>query len=232
MVAAIDGLAYAARRFGTPYVSGNVSLYNQSKSGRTVAPSPIVACVGGIENIAQTASMAFKRAGSALYFVGSPEERVGGSVYADLLGIADALLPAIAYDRIEREIALLRAAYAADLVLAAHDISDGGALVAFAKMAFATADDARIGMRLSASPLDGREGLAAFGEACGFIVEVTDAAAFAALAAKHGVEAMHVGVTTAEYTFTFAGGIERSLDALLETWSAPLRDFYAPAGAA
>jgi phosphoribosylformylglycinamidine (FGAM) synthase-like enzyme len=141
------------------------------------------------------------------------------------------VLPPIAYDRVEREIALLRAAYAADLVLAAHDISDGGALVAFAKMAFATADGARIGMRLAPSPLDGCDGTAAFGEACGFIVEVTDAIAFSALAATHGAGVQHVGETTADYTFAFAGGIERSLDALYATWSAPLRDFYAPATA-
>jgi len=232
MVAAIDGLAYAARRFGTPYVSGNVSLYNQSKSGRTVAPSPIVACVGGIENIAQTASMAFKRAGSPLYFVGRPEERTGGSVYADLLGITNAMLPAISYDRVEREIALLLAAYAGNLVLAAHDISDGGALVAVAKMAFATAGGARIGMRLDESPLDGREGVAAFTETCGFIVEVTDAPAFEALAKTHGAGAMRIGETSAPFTFAFAGNIERSLDDLYETWSAPLRDFYAPAAVA
>ncbi|HEY5349461.1 MAG TPA: AIR synthase-related protein, partial [Candidatus Lustribacter sp.] len=231
MVAAIDGLAYAARRLGTPYVSGNVSLYNQSKSGRTVAPSPIVACVGGIDNIARTATLAFKRSGSALYFVGRPEERVGGSVYADLLGITNALLPGIVYDRVEREIALLRAAYAGDLVLAAHDISDGGALVALAKMAFATIEGARIGVRLTASPLDGRDGTAAFGEACGFIVEAADDARFAALAAAQRVEVLRLGETTAGYTFAF-GDIERPLDALYETWSAPLRDFYAPAAAA
>jgi phosphoribosylformylglycinamidine synthase II len=226
LVAAIDGLAYAARRFGTPYVSGNVSLYNQSKSGRTIAPSPIVACVGGIDNIAQTATMAFKHAGSPLFFVGVPEERVGGSVYADLLGITDAQLPPIAYDRIEREITLMRAAFAADVVLAAHDISDGGALVALAKVSFATFDGARLGARLAATPLDGRAGNAAFGEACGFIVETTDAADFMALAATHGIEPLLIGETTTDYTLTF-GGIVRSLDALYETWSAPLRDFYA-----
>jgi phosphoribosylformylglycinamidine synthase len=197
-----------------------------------VAPSPIVACVGGIENIAQTASMAFKRAGSPLYFVGRPEERTGGSVYADLLGITNAMLPAISYDRVEREIALLLAAYAGNLVLAAHDISDGGALVAVAKMAFATAGGARIGMRLDESPLDGREGVAAFTETCGFIVEVTDAPAFEALAKTHGAGAMRIGETSAPFTFAFAGNIERSLDDLYETWSAPLRDFYAPAAVA
>jgi phosphoribosylformylglycinamidine synthase len=231
MVAAIDGLAYAARRLGTPYVSGNVSLYNQSKSGRTVAPSPIVACVGAIDDISQAASMAFKRAGSALYFVGVPEERVGGSVYADLLGIGDAMLPAIAYDRVEREIALVLAAYGAGLVLAAHDVSDGGALAGLAKMAFATIDNARIGVRLAPSPLDGRDGTAAFSETCGFLVEVTDAASFEALAAAQAVAILRIGETTAAYTFAF-GGIERSLDGLHETWSAPLRDFYAPAAAA
>jgi phosphoribosylformylglycinamidine synthase len=230
MVAAIDGLAYAARRLGTPYVSGNVSLYNQSKSGRTVAPSPIVACVGGIDNIAQTASMAFKRAGSALYLIGAPEERIGGSVYADLLGISGAPLPGIAYDRVEREIVLLLAAYAGDIVLAAHDVSDGGALVALAKMAFATVNNARLGVRLVESALDGRAGTAAFGEACGFIVEVTDEASFRKLAVTHGVDVLRLGETTAAYTFAFAG-IERALDALYETWSAPLRDFYAPAAA-
>jgi len=231
MVAAIDGLAYAARRLGTPYVSGNVSLYNQSKSGRTVAPSPIVACVGGIDDIAKSAGMAFKRAGSGIYFIGRAEERLGGSAYADVLGITDAMLPPVAYDRVEAEIALLLAAYADDLVLAAHDISDGGALVAFAKMAFATIGNSRIGLRLVESPLDGRHGVAAFGEACGFIVEVTDEAAFAALAAARGVAVLRVGETTAEFTFAFGGGLERSLDDLHETWSAPLRDFYAPATA-
>jgi phosphoribosylformylglycinamidine synthase II len=231
MVAAIDGLAYAARRLETPYVSGNVSLYNQSKSGRTVAPSPIVACVGGIENIAQSASMAFKRAGSALYFIGLPEERIGGSVYADLLGIGGAPLPGIPYDRVERELALLWAAYAGNLVLAAHDVSDGGALVALAKMAFATVDDARIGVRLGDSPLDGRSGVAAFAEACGFLLEVTDAAAFEVLAAENHIDVLRIGETTAEYTFAF-GGIRRDVDVLYETWSAPLRDFYGPAAVA
>ncbi len=234
MVAAIDGLAYAARRLGTPYVSGNVSLYNQSKSGRTVAPSPIVACVGGIEDIAQTATMAFKRAGSAVFLLGRPEERLGGSVYADLLGIADAALPGIDYERVEAEMEMLRESYLVDLVLAAHDVSDGGVLVALAKMAFATVDGARIGMRLGPSPLDGSAGVAAFSETCGFVVEVTDGEAFAALARDEGIDVVRLGETTAAYTFTFGGGLERDLDVLYETWSAPLRGFYAaaPAGAA
>ena len=47
-----------------------------------------------------------------------------------------------------------------------------------------------------------------------------------ALAETHGLSVLRIGETTAAYTLTF-GGIERSLDALHELWSAPLRDFYA-----
>lgn len=231
MVAAIDGLSYAARRLGTPFVSGNVSLYNQSKSGRTVAPSPIVACVGGLADVSKTASMAFKRAGSALYFIGPPETQCGGSVYADLLGIAGAPLAQLDYERVVRENALLAAAYAADLVLAAHDVSDGGALAGLAKMAFATREGARIGVRLSESPLDGSSGVAGFTENCGFLVEVNGEVEFAALAVTHGVDVLRLGETAAAYAF-IGPGLHRDLDALHAIWSAPLRDFYAPAAVA
>ena len=68
-VAAVDGLAEAANALGVPFVSGNVSLYNRSSSGNHVAPSPIVACVGTIADVANTVTMALKRAGSPIAFV-------------------------------------------------------------------------------------------------------------------------------------------------------------------
>ncbi|MCA9750587.1 MAG: phosphoribosylformylglycinamidine synthase subunit PurL, partial [Gemmatimonadetes bacterium] len=54
-VDAVRGLSDAARGIGTleldepealPFVSGNVSLYNESSTGRAVPPSPIVCCLG------------------------------------------------------------------------------------------------------------------------------------------------------------------------------------------
>jgi phosphoribosylformylglycinamidine synthase len=216
---------------GTPFVSGNVSLYNQSKSGRTVAPSPIVACVGGIEDIAKTATMALKRAGSAVYALGSCSPRLGGSVYAELLGISGALLPTLDYDEIARTNALVLAAFRNDLIEAAHDVSDGGTLVALAKMAFATHDAARLGLVLEASTRDGVERDDAFAEAAGFVVEVPDDRRFAALAAAMGVPCERLGTVGADYTLRFADGSQAALDDLYEQWSAPLRDFYATAGA-
>ncbi len=231
LVAAIDGLSYAARRLGTPFVSGNVSLYNQSKSGRTVAPSPIVACVGGIDDISTTATMAFKRVGSALYAVGRYDAQLGGSVYAELRGIAGAMLPKLDYDELERANALVLGGFRDGLILAAHDVSDGGTLVALAKMAFATHERTRIGVTMIASARDGIARDDAFVEASGFIVEVPDDDRFPALAASLGVSLERLGTTSESYAFTFADGSSASLDALHDVWSAPLRDFYAAASA-
>ncbi len=227
LVAAIDGLSYAARRLGTPFVSGNVSLYNQSKSGRTVAPSPIVACVGGIDDIATCATMAFKRAGAAIFGIGLADTQLGGSAYADLLGIEGMMLPKLDYDDVARSIDLVLAGFRAGLIAAAHDVSDGGTLVALAKMAFATHDAARIGVTMAAGARDGIACDDAFAEATGFLVEVTDADAFAKLALARDVVVERIGVTTEAYAFGFADGSSRSLDALHDVWSKPLADFYA-----
>jgi len=43
-----------------PVISGNVSFYNQSASGRSVAPSPIVACVGLVDDYRRSRSQHLK----------------------------------------------------------------------------------------------------------------------------------------------------------------------------
>ena len=71
-VAAVDGLAEAARALEVPFVSGNVSLYNRSSSGNHVAPSPIVGCIGAIDDVSRTLTPAFKEADSALVVLTPP----------------------------------------------------------------------------------------------------------------------------------------------------------------
>ncbi len=211
-------------------MSGNVSLYNQSKAGRTVAPSPIVACVGGIDDIAASATIAFKRAGSSIYVVGVADTQLGGSVYAELLGIDGATLPKLDYDDIDRSIAFVLAGFRDGVISAAHDISDGGTLVALAKMAFATHEGSRIGIAMSAGARDALACDDAYAEASGFLIEVAadDDERFAMLAFTRDVVVERIGTTTEAYAFQFADGSTASLDALHEIWSAPLREFYAP----
>ena len=49
---AIDGITAAATALGTPVVSGNVSLYNET-DGRSIPPAPVVGCVGLVPDVRQ-----------------------------------------------------------------------------------------------------------------------------------------------------------------------------------
>jgi phosphoribosylformylglycinamidine synthase len=209
-----------------------VSLYNQSKSGGAIAPSPIVACVGGIADISKTATSAFKRAGSTLRYLGVPQAALGGSVFADVMGVATNALPVPAYATIRAALGLLAAAYARDLVCAAHDVSDGGLLACVAEMAFPTLAGSPLGARLYAPGWAG-DVLAHevwFAEYGGFVVEVGDDAEFARLAADFEVPAPAIGETIADPAIVLSEPRESIvLHALCERWSAPLRDFYGSA---
>jgi phosphoribosylformylglycinamidine synthase len=71
-VAAVDGLAEAARALEVPFVSGNVSLYNRSSSGNHVAPSPIVGCIGTLDDVSRMITPGFKETGSVLVVLAPP----------------------------------------------------------------------------------------------------------------------------------------------------------------
>jgi phosphoribosylformylglycinamidine synthase len=231
-VAGVDGIAHAARELAVPFVSGNVSLYNTSANGSAIPASPIVACVGTIADISRTATQRFKAPGRALFFVGLAQSAVGGSVYAEIRGISDTL-PQPNYEHLRRELRVLAAGFDRGLIAAAHDISDGGLLVAVAEMAFANAATGMtIGARLrDASNWSGGGATQLedyFGEYGGFVVEAIDAEAFAALGAEFDANVASIGETIAEPALRLEadGGARLDLFALFERWSAPLRDFY------
>ncbi|HTV72550.1 MAG TPA: phosphoribosylformylglycinamidine synthase subunit PurL [Candidatus Acidoferrales bacterium] len=230
LVVSIDGLAHAARELGVPFVSGNVSLYNVSANGNAIPPSAIVACVGTTADISKTANAAFKEAGSTLFLLGEARAHLGGSVVADILQLRKTELPAIEYARVRAEIACLLRAFDRGLVLAAHDISDGGLLAAIAEMAFASRPYGLIGAEVEDSELwapDVVHIAAYFGEAQGFVCEVNDRAAFEALARETGAAHSVIGRTIdrPELHLKLTGD-RLDLHRLHEVWSAPLRDFY------
>ena len=109
------------------------------------------------------------------------------------------------------------------LVLAAHDVSDGGLLVSLAEMAFAA--NLEIGIALDVAC----EERTAFAESGSFIIETRSAAAFEALCAREGAAVARIGETIADPVLRCVHGFETGLRALHEAWSAPLRDFYADA---
>jgi len=237
-VAAVDGIARAATALSVPFVSGNVSLYNQSAAGTSIPPSAIIACVGTIADVSRSMTPGFKRAGSQLYYVGRVGEHIGGSVLAEVNGIAQSRLPPIDYVEVRRQLAIVLDAIASGIVLSVHDVSDGGIFTAVAEMAFATHGRARIGAELMHHhPEPPRlawctgPATAFFGEHGGFILEVTPG--FHALLEDYGAERDYFwpinGMTSEKYELAIDGDgckYTYSFDELYEAWSAPLRNFY------
>ncbi|HXR10750.1 MAG TPA: AIR synthase related protein, partial [Gaiellaceae bacterium] len=68
---AIEGIAQAAEALGIPVVSGNVSLYNET-DGRPIPPTPVVGCVGIVEDV-RTVPSGWQR-GDAVLLATAPEE--------------------------------------------------------------------------------------------------------------------------------------------------------------
>ena len=232
-VAAVDGLAEAAAALGVPFVSGNVSLYNRSSSGRHVAPSPIVSCIGTLADVSVSTRMAFKRAGSPVVVLQAPSSgaALGGSVLAELLGIDGGELPAADFPWFTRACAFVRDAIVRGVVLAARDVSDGGYLEAATEMAIAS-DGAPIGVRIGeVAPVAASTTWARFAEAPGFVLEVGDFAQFVALAETYALpfrlDMQTIAEPCIEHIDAGARVIDRrTLAELREAWEAPLRDFY------
>jgi phosphoribosylformylglycinamidine synthase len=228
LVHAIDGLAVAARELGTPYVSGNVSLYNESKSGNAIPASPIVACVGGLQDVAQVVTAPFKAAGNTLFLVGRPQNAAGGAVFAELLQQTGGPVPPIDYERAIADIAFFRAAADGGFITAARSIGRGGVLATICEMAFPTLESTPIGARLT-HPRTWGNGVtgeleAYFGESGGFVIETRDGDALADIASE-SADVIRIGETLAG-TELILDGAQFDLRELRGTWRAPLREVY------
>lgn len=77
------GMAEACDVLNTPVVSGNVSLYNETRTS-SIFPTPVVGMVGLIEDIKYLETFQ-PQAGDALYLVGNTEAHFGGSQIEKLL---------------------------------------------------------------------------------------------------------------------------------------------------
>jgi phosphoribosylformylglycinamidine synthase II len=184
---------------GVPVVSGNVSFYNQSETGDAIAPTPIVACVGRIDDAARARNMAFKRAGSVVAFLGKIHARLGGSEYERFYGSPDPF--DVPVPDFEAEPGVLRAVVRGMVegaVLSAHDVSHGGMLVAAAEMMMAGRPDivaCELDFTSTPSSEWGTHGL--FAEFGGILVEVAEAAwpSFSERLERDGVPLRRLGET-------------------------------------
>ena len=193
LVEAIRGLGDAARELGTPVVSGNVSLYNET-SGRAIYPTPTVAMVGLLDDWERHAVSHFGEEGRTLVLLGENREDLAGSEWLALRrGLEAGYPPAVDLAHERRLHALLAALVAEGLAPTAHDVSDGGLAVALAEAALA--GPRRIGTRVELTDTIRPDALL-FGEAPGRVILATGAPAEVLRRAREaGVPARAIGRT-------------------------------------
>jgi phosphoribosylformylglycinamidine synthase len=144
----VRGIGEACRALDFPVVSGNVSLYNET-NGRAILPTPTIGGVGLLEQFTHSMTVAFKAEGEALFLIGETRGWLGQSVYLrDLCGREEGAPPPVDLATERRHGDFVRALIRDGLITAAHDVSDGGLLIALAEMAITSG----IGAILEAPP--------------------------------------------------------------------------------
>lgn len=240
----VDGLAAAATALGLrgfpgeplPYVSGNVSLYNESRAGRAIPPSPVVACLGVYCDVGSARGVRLKAAGDTLYWVGDEPHGLGCSVWARATGRTAVFdhdpLPVLDAAAERARMHAVLDAFDAGLVQACHDAGDGGLLTAAVEMAFARRGAADLGLRFETGADPAARSARCFAEAPGYWCEVRpgDAAAFEAVCGQHGVPAQRFATVLAAPQLELTGGgvlLERlDLGELAGVWRAGLESVF------
>ncbi len=129
----VRGLIDGCLAFDTPVVSGNVSLYNETK-GEAIYPTPGVGMVGLLDNVNLHATQWFKQDGDMIVLLGENKKELGGSEYLKMVhGLVKGPPPELDLDLEKAVQATCLDAIGAGIVVSAHDCAEGGLAVALAE---------------------------------------------------------------------------------------------------
>ncbi len=196
IVGCLEGMSEACIALDMPIVSGNVSLYNESKAtggGSAILPTPAIGAVGLLEEWTKSATIAFKSTGEHIVLIGHTVGHLGQSLWLrELQQSEEGPPPPVELSAERRAGELIRALVDEGLLTAVHDCSDGGAAVTIAEMALAGS----IGANIPVVPQIANPAAILFGEDQGrYIVTTRDAAAVRARATAANIFSVPLGTT-------------------------------------
>jgi phosphoribosylformylglycinamidine synthase subunit PurL len=148
IVGCLEGMSEACIVLDMPIVSGNVSLYNESKAtggGSAILPTPAIGAIGLLDDWSKSATIGFKAEGDTIWLIGAncrPGESCGISLgqslwLREILGREDGFAPTVDLQHERHSAEFICREIQAGNVSAVHDVSDGGIAVALAEMALA-----------------------------------------------------------------------------------------------
>ncbi len=226
---AIRGLSDACMELGVPVTGGNVSLYNQT--GTTpIHPSPVVAVLGKLDDVARRTPSGWREDGQAIYLLGTTAAELDGSEWANMRGHLGGQPPKVdlATERALGEI--LINASRDGMVDSAHDLSEGGLAAALVESSLRYG----VGARIALQDVMDRDGVdlftALFSETQGrAIVGVprSEEVRFTDMCTARGFAHARIGVVDAASGALEINGVDSlSLDALREAHEGTLPKYF------
>jgi len=137
MVESVRGMVEACNLLNVPVVSGNVSLYNETK-GTAVYPTPVVCALGLLDDVNKAVSSGFKHEGDSVFLLGADvisndPYSLAGSEYLETVHGLIVGQPTINLDIEVKLQSCCRSLVQKQLINSAHDCSEGGLAVALAE---------------------------------------------------------------------------------------------------
>lgn len=218
------GLGHMASSLGVPFVSGNVSLYNESAAmNESIPPTPAILGIGVCEDIRECVTVDLKEAGNLLYLIGDTKKELGGSEYYKLRGVGGGIVPRTDPKVLKRSMVALLDTMKAGLVASCHDLSEGGLAVAVCEMSMG--GDSGVYIDIGAVNPELRSDCKLFSESnTRWVVEVQRAVAgrFEALMATHGVCIIEIGTVIKDKRVSISDNgtelVDISIDAVRAAW--------------
>ena len=223
-----------ATAYGTPFISGKDSLYNEYRDTttgeqRAIPSTLLISAICVIPDIRNAVTMDVKAPDNLIYVVGNTYAELGGSHYFGIHGFIGNNAPVVRPDEAKRTMERLSSAINSGLVRSCHDCSEGGIGVAAAEMAFAGG----YGMTLNLDNVptgdetDAEDYLLFSESNSRFIVEVEPQHRDAYENHMSDIPIGYLGTVTAASAFVITGKagypiIETSIDVLKSAWQTPL----------
>jgi phosphoribosylformylglycinamidine synthase II len=129
------GLGHMASSLGVPFVSGNVSFYNESVVlNESIPPTPTILGIGLCDDIRECVTVDVKEVGNQLYLIGETKAELGGSEYCTLRRVDGGIVPRSNPEVLRRSMDALREVMKTGSIASCHDVSEGGLAVAVCEM--------------------------------------------------------------------------------------------------
>lgn len=132
----IRGMKDACLAFDTPVTGGNVSFYNENPNA-AIYPTPVIGMLGLMQDFRKACTQYFKHANDHVYLLGKSKKYLGGSEYLKTIhGLIAGDIAPVDLEEEKRLQDCILELIDNQVLHSAHDVSDGGLVVALAECCF------------------------------------------------------------------------------------------------